>query len=163
MTEAIPLLHDYLIHSARRLPGKVALVCGDRRLTYAELELRSNALAHALIRRGVTRGDRVIVFAENTAEAVISFWGVLKANAVVVMVNPQTRADKLAYYLNDCRAAALISEERLSSEFLPAMARTRHLRAAIIAGAMPSPLVDGSAPLTAWEDALATEVSTVPP
>lgn len=163
MTEAIPLLHDFLIHSARRLPGKPALVCGDRRFTYAELDLRSNALAHALVRRGVTRGDRVIVFAENTFEAVISFWAVLKASAVVVMVNPQTRADKLAYYLNDCRAAALISETRLSSEFLPAMARTRHLRAAIIAGAMPSPLVDGSAQMTAWDDALAAEISSVPP
>ncbi|MFL5346382.1 MAG: class I adenylate-forming enzyme family protein [Hyalangium sp.] len=162
MTEAIPLLHDYLSHSARRLPGKLALVCGDRRLTYAELELRSNALAHALVRRGVTRGDRVIVFAENTVEAVISFWAVLKANAVVVMVNPQTRADKLTYYLNDCRAAALISEARLSSEFLPAMARTRHLRAAIIAGTLPPPLVDGSAPLTSWEDALSGEISAVP-
>ncbi len=163
MTDAIPLLHDYLNHSARRLPSKVALVCGDRRLTYSELELRSNALAHALIRRGVARGDRVIVFAENTAEAVISFWAVLKANAVVVMVNPQTRADKLAYYLNDCRAAALISEGRLSSEFIPAMARTPHLRAAIIAGAMPSLLVDGPVALTPWESALTAEISTVPP
>ncbi|MDY7231857.1 class I adenylate-forming enzyme family protein [Hyalangium rubrum] len=163
MTDATPLLHDFLLHSARRLPDKVALVCGEQRLTYAELEQRSNALANALVRRGVARGDRVIVFAENTAEAAISFWAVLKANAVVVMVNPQTRADKLAYYLNDCRAVALISEERLASEFLPAMARSRHLRAAVIAGALPPPLVDGGVPLTGWQEALAAEVSSAPP
>ena len=42
----VPLLHDYLIHSARRLGDKVALVCGKQRVTYGELEARSNALAH---------------------------------------------------------------------------------------------------------------------
>ena len=45
-TSAVPLLHDYLIHSARDLGGKVALVCGDQRLTYASSTARSNALAH---------------------------------------------------------------------------------------------------------------------
>ncbi|WP_224242745.1 class I adenylate-forming enzyme family protein [Hyalangium gracile] len=163
MNPAIPLLHDFLLHSARRLPNKVALVCGDQRFTYADLDQRSNALAHALQRRGVVRGDRVIVFAENTAEAVISFWAVLKANAVVVMVSPLTRADKLAYYLNDCRATALISEGRLASEFLPAMTRTCHLRTALIAGNTPSPLMDGMAAITPWEKALADETSSAPP
>jgi amino acid adenylation domain-containing protein len=163
MNDAIPLLHDYLIHSARRLPNKVALVCGDQRLTYADVDRRSNALAHTLVRRGVSRGDRVIVFAENTAEAAISFWAVLKANAVVVMVNPQTKADKLTYYLNDCRAVALISEARLVTEFLPAMSRTRHLRTAIIAGNVPSLLMEGPVKLTPWEQAIADEAPSFPP
>jgi len=68
------LLHDYLIDSARRLPDKVALVCQQQRLTYAEIDARSNALAHALVRRGVARGDRIVVFADNTVETVVSFW-----------------------------------------------------------------------------------------
>ncbi|WP_224360861.1 class I adenylate-forming enzyme family protein [Hyalangium versicolor] len=163
MNEAVPLLHDFLHHSAHRLPSKGALVCGEQRLTYADVEHRSNALAHALVRRGVARGDRVVVFAENTAEAAISFWAVLKANAVVVMVNAQTRADKLAWYLNDCRAVALISESRLSTEFLSAMTRTRHLRSVIISGPLPTPLVEGPVPLTAWDKALADESPSFPP
>ena len=48
-----PLLHDYLIHSARHLGGKVALVCGQHRVTYDELEARSNAVAHHLVARDV--------------------------------------------------------------------------------------------------------------
>ena len=93
-----PQLHDYLIESARRLPDKVALVCQERRLTYAELDAQSNALAHALQARGIVRGNRVIVFADNTVEAVVSFWGVLKANAVVSMVNPLLGAATVAAF-----------------------------------------------------------------
>ncbi|HTL26833.1 MAG TPA: AMP-binding protein, partial [Burkholderiales bacterium] len=92
---AVPLLQDYLIHSAHRLPRKTALVCGDERLTYADLDERSNALAHHLATAGVVRGDRVVLFADNIAETAIAFWAVLKANAVVSVVNPQTRSEKL--------------------------------------------------------------------
>lgn len=89
--DAVPLLHDYLEASALRLPDKIALVAGSDRVSYAELDARANALANALVERGVARGDRVLVFAENSATAVVAFWSALKANAVVSMVNPQTR------------------------------------------------------------------------
>src|SRR5512140_566865 len=102
MSQAVPLLHDYLHGAARRLPEKIALVCQKQRLTYAELDARSNALAHALVGLGVERGDRVVSFADNTVETVVAFWAVLKANAVVSIVNPLTKADKLAYLLDDC-------------------------------------------------------------
>src|SRR5262245_58377055 len=105
-TRATPQLQDYLIDTARRAPAKVALVCGGRRVTYGEVEARSNALANVLARNGVRRGDRVIIFDDNTAEAVIGFWGVLKANAIVSIVSTRTRAGKLTYLLNDCRARA---------------------------------------------------------
>ncbi len=110
---AVPLLHDYLTHSARRLPDKIALVCQGQRLSYRELDLRSDALAAALASRGVARGDRVIVYADNTVETVVAFWAVLKANAVVSVVNPLTKVDKLRYLIEDCRPTALITETRL--------------------------------------------------
>jgi amino acid adenylation domain-containing protein len=115
MHGAIPQLQDYLEHSARRLPDKVALVCQRQRLTYRELDARANALAHTLIARGVERGDRVLVFGDNTVETVVSFWAVLKAGAVVSIINPQTKSDKLDYYLKDCRATALIADEHLQA------------------------------------------------
>ncbi len=110
----VPQLHDYLEHSARALPDKIALVCGDRRLTYRQLDRQANALAHLLVERGVERGDRVIVFGDNTVETVVAFWGVLKASAVVCIVNPLTKKDKLNYYLRDCRASALITDAHLT-------------------------------------------------
>ena len=90
------MLQDCLV------PSKlIALVCAGQRLSYREIHQRSNALANSLVAGGVERGDRVIVFADNTVETVVAFWAVLKANAVVSIVNPLTKSDKLAYLLND--------------------------------------------------------------
>jgi amino acid adenylation domain-containing protein len=139
---SVPLLHDYLIESARRTPEKVALVCGERRLRYRELDEQSNALAHGLVRRGVERGDRVLVLAENSVEAVLAFWGALKANAVASVISPQTRAEKIAYLLRDCRPAALIADAQLAAAFVEAASGARSLRTVLTFGAVPdrSPL-----------------------
>lgn len=123
MHGAVPLLQDYLTHSARHHGEKVALVCGPRRVTYNELEISSNALAHDLVDNGVVRGDRVIIFAENTVETVISFWAALKANAVACVINPLTKPDKLAYLLNDCQPSALITDKPLYSIICQSLCR----------------------------------------
>ena len=157
---AIPLLHDYLFDAAARLPDKVALVCGDHRVTYAELAARARALARALVARGVQRGDRVVVFADNTVETVVSFWGVLKANAIVSIVNPLTKVDKLAYLLNDCRARVLISDAHLAHVFADAAKRSPHLGAVIVSGTLDDRARAATASLpglVSWSDALAED------
>ncbi|MFN8548649.1 MAG: AMP-binding protein [Candidatus Eisenbacteria bacterium] len=163
LKSAIPQLHDILESAAACLPEKVALVVKGERLTYAELNARANALASTLIASGVTRGDRVVVFADNTLETVVSFWGVLKANAVVSIVNPQTKADKLAYYLNDCRATALISDAHLTPVFLEAAARSEHLRTAILSGPFDRARCAALAGLLSWEEALLRGDRNTPP
>jgi len=145
MPRAVTLLHDFLHDSAARLPDKCALVCAGRGSTYAELEAASNGLACALRRRGVQRGDRVVVFAENSRTAAISFWGALKADAIVSMVNAGTKAEKLAFILNDCRATALIAAPHLASTFVPAALRAPHLRAVIVDGLLPALGVESGA------------------
>ena len=163
MNNAVPLLHDYLIDSARRLPEKIALVCQRQRLSYAEIDARSNALAHALARRGVERGDRVAVFADNTIETVVSFWAVLKANAVITIVNPLTKANKLAYLLNDCRATALISDGHLASVLAEAAARSTHLKTVIISGAIDENRTRHLTGVVGWDNALQAESRANPP
>ncbi|MGB8294337.1 MAG: AMP-binding protein, partial [Polyangia bacterium] len=113
MRSAVPQLQDYLELSAQRLPDKIALVCGARRVSYREIEESSNALAGGLAARGVGRGNRVIIFADNTVETVVAFWAALKANAVAVLVNPLTKADRIRYLLADCRPTALITDGHL--------------------------------------------------
>jgi amino acid adenylation domain-containing protein len=130
----VPLLHDYLIHSAHRLGNRVALVCGGRRITYSEIEARSNAIAHHLVASGVARGDRVIIFADNTVETAVSFWAVLKANAIACIVNPLTKRDKLCYLLNDCQPAALITDKHLYSIFKEPAQACQSLRRVIVSG-----------------------------
>jgi amino acid adenylation domain-containing protein len=151
LTEAIPQLHDYLERAAARLPEKVALVVGEERVTYREWDARANALAAALVASGVARGDRVVVFGDNTVETCVAFWAVLKANAVVSVVNAQTKLDKLAYYLNDCRAKAMVTDAHLERTWRPALARTKHLVAVISSGSG----VAREGIVTPWADALA--------
>lgn len=130
----VPLLHDYLIHSASHLGEKVALVCGKHRVTYGELEAQSNAIANHLVASGVERGDRVIIFADNTVETVVSFWAALKANAVVCIVNPLTKRDKLGYLLNDCQPSALITDKHLFPIFREPAQACPSLRRVIVSG-----------------------------
>src|SRR6185295_13188787 len=107
----ISLVQHFLEHSADRFPDKVALVCEGQRLTYAQVEAMANRVARALIDLGVERGDRVGIFLPNSIKAVTSIFGVLKAGAVFVVINPTTKPDKLEYILNNCRATAVIGDE----------------------------------------------------
>jgi amino acid adenylation domain-containing protein len=113
------LVRDFIEKSAERTPEKVALICHRRRHTYGELDSEANRLARALRFCGVGRGDRVVIQASNSVEAVVSIFAVLKAGGVFVLVNPTVKPDKLGYILNDCRAKVLISDSTGSEWQLP--------------------------------------------
>ncbi|MER8593728.1 acyl--CoA ligase [Mesorhizobium sp. M1182] len=162
MHGAVPLLHDYLTHSASRLGEKVALVCGNQRVTYGDLDMRSNAIAHHLTDAGIARGDRVVVFADNTVEAVIAFWAVLKANAVVCIVNPLTKSDKLDYLLNDCRPTALITDKHLHSIFREPARNCPSLRRMIVSGPIEHSDLQELPHAVRWDAAVAAAGSTPP-
>ncbi|MBK8901579.1 MAG: AMP-binding protein [Anaerolineaceae bacterium] len=76
---------------------KVALVCNNERLTYAEIDTLANRLARALLANGVRRGDRVLLFLPKSVELVVSIFATLKVNAVFVPVNPSIKVDKPHY------------------------------------------------------------------
>lgn len=159
----VPLLHDYLLQSARELGGKFALVCMKQRVTYGELNGRSNALANSLIAAGVKRGDRVVIFADNTVETVVSFWAVLKANAVVSIINPLTKSDKLRYLLEDCRPAALITDSHVYSIFADPARECSHLRCVVVSGAIDDAQLAGLPYAWRWDDAIASGDRSAPP
>jgi len=103
------LLNGFLEGSAARLPDKEALICQEQHYTYSELDSLSNRVANALVERGVENGDRVGIFLDNSFESVVSIFGILKAGCAFVVVNPQTKAGKLCYILNNCGAKGLIT------------------------------------------------------
>jgi amino acid adenylation domain-containing protein len=117
-------LEEFLAEAVQHAADDAALVCGEQQCSYRELGARANQLARSLQRRGIGRGERVALFSSNTIEAAVAFWGILVAGAVVVPINPQTRADKLSWLLEHCRAAALVTEKRLAHVFGPAAAKT---------------------------------------
>jgi long-chain acyl-CoA synthetase len=130
-------VESFLELSAARFPLKIALVCNRKKFTYAELETKANKLACSLIASGVQRGDRVAIYLENSAEAVISIFAILKAGAVFLVVNPTTKADKVSYILNNCCAAGLITDRTKLATLSAAVASAPHLQSVWVAGAMP--------------------------
>ncbi|HOX05470.1 MAG TPA: class I adenylate-forming enzyme family protein [Planctomycetota bacterium] len=101
-------LQDFLASSAARFPEKTAIVAAGERISYAELDRRSNRLAGALRDGGVRCGDRVAVCLENGIECAVSIFGALKADAAFVVMNPATKPDKVRFMLEDCAARAFI-------------------------------------------------------
>lgn len=116
------LVHNFLENSATRFPGKTALVCGRKRLSYSELNRAADQLAAGLIEKGIQRHDRVVILLENSIEAVISLYGVLKAGAVFVMLNPGMKAGKINFILKDSGARLAITDNSKESIFRDAVA-----------------------------------------
>ena len=141
-------VEQFLVRSAVALSGKTALVAGDRRLTYGEFDEMSGRLAAHLAHLGVRRGDRVLVFMDNCWEAAVSIFAVLKAGAVFSPVNASTKADKLAYVMDDSGAAAILTQARL----LGVVSQARAARG----GAGPV-VISTAAPIDAIENVVAFE------
>ena len=102
------LVHNFLEDSAEHHPDKTALICGETRIPYSRLNACANRLANGLISLGVRRGDRVVIWLANSIDTVVAIFGALKAGAVFVVLNPDTKPRKLAYILDNCSAGVLI-------------------------------------------------------
>ena len=138
------LVQNFLHNSASRFPQKTALVCGARRLSYQDIEAQANRLANALIALGVQRGARVVIYLQNTVEAVIGIFAALKAGGVFVVVNRTTKEDKLLYILNNCRASALITDARDQQAITGRIAtEVPSLRATVFCGDGASSVCEG--------------------
>lgn len=153
MREAIPLLHDYLEAAAARCPDTVALVCADQRFTYRQLDDEATALSATLAAAGVARGERVIVFGDNSRQSVVAFWATLKAGAVVSIVSALTKAQKLAYLVQDCTPAALVTDAHLFHEWRAA-ALEPCVKTVIVSGALTSEQRAASRNTVAWDEAV---------
>jgi len=145
----VRLLHETLLASAERVPEREAVVAGAVRLSYAELLDRALRLARALQELGVRRGDRVAVYMDNSAGCATALYGTLLAGGVFVIVNPQTKEDKLLYVLDDCEAAVLLTEGSLTRAALAAAASAASVKAVVADGAPEG--VEGA---LAFEDVL---------
>ena len=97
-------LSIFLEDSARHHPTRDALILGDVRLTYAEVNAMANQVAGFLVARGIEPGDRVALTCPNLPYFPIIYYGILKAGAVVVPLNVLNKGRENAYYLDDSGA-----------------------------------------------------------
>jgi fatty-acyl-CoA synthase len=119
--------------SALRYPDKPALVFFDQSVSFGELKQQAERVAAFLLSKDVKPGDRVILLMQNCPQWIAAYYGILRANAVVVPVNPMNRAEELKHYITDpdvrvaISAADLAGELAKASEGLPEAQRLQHL------------------------------------
>jgi acyl-CoA synthetase (AMP-forming)/AMP-acid ligase II len=112
---------DALTRTAARLPDQVAVVDGDRRWTYAELNARVNRVAHGLATRGYVRGDALALASGNSAEFLVTYFACAKLGLVCVPMNLGWRADEIAYVLDHSQARGIVVEAQLVALVTPAV------------------------------------------
>jgi amino acid adenylation domain-containing protein len=117
----IPLLFE---EQTRRTPDRPALVFERRQWTFAQLNARSNQLAHYLRRRGVRPNDRVGLCMERSADMIVGLLGILKAGGAYVPLYPELPPARLAYQVAETSAPLIVAQEKFR-EILPADYRER--------------------------------------
>ena len=156
-------LWDNLDISARRFPNKDALIFLGTRLTYADLRKQAEKLAAYLQSVGVQKGDRVVLNMQNCPQLVIAHFAILRANAVVVPVNPMNRAEELKHYITDPDARVAITTADLAHDLakasneLPAGQGLKHMVVTHFTDAFNADVQGDDAPPAAWHDWLFTQ------
>ena len=147
--------------TARRFPDKAATIFFGREMSFTELQAGAESVAGWLQSVGVKAGDRVALFMQNCPQFLVSFYGILRANAVVVPVNPMNKADEFTHYITDPEAKVAICSADLAAVVeaanatVPEAKRLTHVLVTRYSDAMNEPsqidLADTpSAPLDAW-------------
>lgn len=154
------LLHEALARDAQTTPDKAAVVVEGTPYTYSQLLDQASRLATALVARGIQRGDRVAIYMDNSWPCVIAIYATLMAGGVFLVINPQTKSDKLQFIIDDSDAKVLLTDGHLADVFIPVLPKCSKLRSRICAGKLPpraaahsieafDVAVTGAAPMTA--------------
>ncbi len=156
-------LWDNLAVNARRYPDKAAMVFFGRTVSYRELLQKAERLAACLCGLGVQKGDRVVLSMQNCPQLVIAHFAILRANAVVVPVNPMNRIEELKHFISDPDARVAITTADLAAELarasdaLPAPQRLQHLVVTHFGDAFDVAATGDHAVPAAWQDWLCTQ------
>ena len=111
---ANPYLHFLFEQQVSKTPDSVALVFGDSQLTYQDLNIRANKLAHYLLGLGVKTGTFVGVYMDRSLEMVVALLGILKAGGAYVPLDPSFPSERLSYMLDDTKLKVLLTQESLA-------------------------------------------------
>ncbi|WP_326549075.1 acyl-CoA synthetase [Mycolicibacterium sp. ND9-15] len=123
---------DLAEHAIDAVPDRVALICGDEQLTYAQLEEKANRLAHYLIDHGVKKDDKVGLYCRNRIEIVIAMLGVVKAGAILVNVNFRYVEGELRYLFENSDMVALVHERRYADRVANVLPETPLVKTVLV-------------------------------
>jgi len=141
----IYLLHHSVTESARRFPEKQAFVWVNQSYSYSELDQKSNQLANYLIENGVEKGDRVGIFMGRSLETALAVYGILKAGAAFVPLDPGAPPSRINFLLGNCGIEHVITTKLYKKPLQEALATKPTLKSIVgLAGEYANPTV-------AWE------------
>jgi len=108
-----------LEETAKHYRGKTAIALGDRRLSYAELDEASSKIANALIKMGVSKGDRVAMLLSNSPEFAVIYFGIIKIGAIAVPLDTKYKVGELASLFDDSQPKVLVTESPFLEPLVP--------------------------------------------
>lgn len=106
-------IHELFEKAAINFPGNIALIYGEKTISYKDLDDRANQLASHLISLGVGPDSMVAVFMERSIDLMISILGILKAGGAYVPIDLSYPVDRVSYLINDCKAPVVITQKNL--------------------------------------------------
>lgn len=124
-------LNENLKKSAARFPNHIAITFLNQSTTYAQLDNLVDSAASGLYDTGIRKGDRVALILGNCPEFVIAYYGILRAGAVVVPINPVYTAGEISYILSNSQAKAVITHSSLEETVSPLREKLEHLQMVI--------------------------------
>jgi long-chain acyl-CoA synthetase len=144
-------VHEFLERNVSERPEKTALVFGDQRLSYKELNNLAARFATALIRQGIRTGDRVVIVTPNSIEAIVALFGILKAGGVFLVVHHSMKEKKLAYILKDCGARGVVLFRNQLPAFETVLETCGSLRCIVVCGGKEGDRPHGRVPAVSYE------------
>ena len=123
---------DLAEHAIDAVPDRVALICGDDQLTYAQLEEKANRLAHYLLDQGVKKDDKVGLYCRNRNEIVIAMLGIVKAGAILVNVNYRYVEGELRYLFDNSDMVAVVHERQYADRVANVLPDTPNVKTVLV-------------------------------
>lgn len=151
------LLPQAITKSAERSPETLAVRFSGQQLTYAELDDRTNRLARVLLDQGVKRGDRVGIFMNKSLESAVAVYGIMKAGAAYVPLDPFAPVARLSFVIRDCGIRHLVTKEGKLEQLSEILAEPVGLEHLI--GVSPQP--EWTVNCLSWEDVYAVSTTAI--
>lgn len=124
-------LNDNLKYSAARFPNRTAYTYLYETTTYADLDSFVDSAASGLSAGGIKKGDKVAIILGNCPEFIIAYYGILRAGAVVVPINPSYTLGEISYILSNSQAKAVIADSSLEAIISPLKEELENLKMVI--------------------------------
>jgi benzoate-CoA ligase family protein len=147
-------------HVAEGRGERIAIVCGDRRLTYREIASEVNRVGNGLLHLGLQQEQRVLLVLPDIPEFAAAYFGAIKIGAVAVPTSTALRSGDYAYFLEESRAPIAIVHSTLLAEFGPALSRQRYCKRVIVCGE-PSACGESVAGYIHWNQFLENRPSSL--